>query len=175
MAGRREAGEVGHRAAGDEDAARGDRETDHVAKPVEDLTFQVDGRVVRDVAMRVHRGSKGLAEDRHDVGGRADPCPEPAVVVPERIRRDLVAESLEQLRRRRALGGKRPGSQCPGDIRWDGAKDRPVRRPGELIGHQLDDVLSDEPDLLGGPRFEGWVVGRLDDPRPRARAFVGRR
>ncbi len=127
VAGRGEAGQVGHRAAGDKNAARGCRETDHVAKPVEDLVFQVDGRVVRDIAMRVHGGSKRVAEDRHDVSGRADPCPEPAVVVPERVRGDLVAEGLQQLRRLRSLGGKRPGSQRPGDIRWHGAKDRPVR------------------------------------------------
>ncbi len=66
--GRREAGQVGHRAARDKNAARGGRKTDHLPKPVQDLTFEVDGRVVRDVAMRVHRGPKGLSEDRHDVG-----------------------------------------------------------------------------------------------------------
>ena len=173
VAGRCETGQVGHRAAGDEDAARCGREADHVAKPVEDLPFQMDGGVVGDVAMRVHRGSQRVPEDRHDVGGRADPRPEPAVVVPQRVRRDLVAERLQQLGGFRTVVGKRSGSQRPGEVRRDRPKDRPVRRAGELVDHELDDLAPDQPDLLGGPRFDRWVVGRLHDARSGVRPASG--
>ena len=145
--GRREGGEVRHRAARGEQALRRLRQAEDLGEPGDDAPLHVDGRVVSAPAVAVHRRGEVVGRGADGVGGGVDEGEEARVRVAEGVGEDAVAHGVEHRLERLAVLGQRLVEEGRGVAHL--AEDRPLQEAGAVVGHEVGRPVAQAAHRLG--------------------------
>jgi len=163
-------------AAGQQPHAAVGGEPDQLHEPAHGGPLDVDGRVVAAGAARVQGRRQEVGEDADGRRRRVHPAEESRVAVAHRVREDGRAEALED--RLGAGAGIAEGllDERGALVGHHGLEDRPRPNRREIVGHEVDGLVSQPAEVLG---IEGGWRGRVearsrhDRLLPRVRRFGG--
>ncbi len=140
----------GHRcAAGEQPDTALRREADQLHEPAHGGPLDVDGGMVAARAARVHGGGEEIGHDPHRRRRRIDPAEEARVAIAHRVREHGRAKPLDD---RLGAGAAFPELflQQRRPLAWSHRTEhRALARAAEVVGHQLDELVTEAAEVLG--------------------------
>jgi len=160
--------QIRHRCAGNENAARRFREAEHLARPFDDLTFNLKRNMVAAAEIGIEPGRQHFRQHADRTAAAVHPSHESGMNVAGRIRQDEIGELAVDFAELRGLPRKLRVKPRANFVRYR-LPDRPIPDVGGVIDHVIEHAMTQRADLIPVLRIErlaGFGLQRRFAQRP---------